>query len=70
MKSLTIPRTAFFVLLVATVAVGVDKTPRAYQKGTITGYETRLDTWNMNANSNKRRAKVYELKGADLILPD
>jgi hypothetical protein len=60
-------RTALFVLLITTIAVGADKTPPTYQKGTITGYDTRLDTWTTSNNSNYRRAKVYELKGTDLF---
>jgi len=51
----------------ATIATSADKTPPTYQKGTIAGYDTRLDKWNMGSNSNSRRAKVYELKGTDLV---
>jgi hypothetical protein len=65
MKLLTILPTALFVLLVATIAAGADKTPPTYQKGTIMGYNTRVDPW--GGNGNYRRAQVYELKGTDLV---
>ncbi len=66
MSLLITSRVAVFALLVATTAASSDKTPRTYQKGTITGYDTRLDLWADNPNS-PRHAKVYELKGADYI---
>jgi hypothetical protein len=67
MNPMRILRTARFVLLVATIATGADKTPPTYQKGTITGWDKRTDiraTVNGTATRNK---KVYELKGADLV---
>ena len=47
----------------------VSSTPpvNPYQKGTITGYESRLDTWGMSRDASKRREKVYELKGPDML---
>lgn len=60
-------RTAFLILLLPAFAIAADKPQRTYQKGTITGYESRLDTWGMGGDSNKRREKVYELKGTDMI---
>jgi hypothetical protein len=73
MNSSTISRTALFVLLMATIAAGQDKTSPAYQKGTILGYDIRVDSYtsggggNMPVTTTSRRAKVYELKGAGLI---
>ncbi len=67
MNPFTMLRTALFVLLIATIAAAADKTPPTYQKGTSTGYDTRLDTWGSSSNANHRRAKVYDLKGPDLI---
>jgi hypothetical protein len=78
MTRLTIPRIASFVLLVAAIATAADKPTHTYLKGTITGYDTRLDNqpWaagvfggtNRNGGGDtKRRAKVYELKGTDLV---
>jgi hypothetical protein len=72
----TTARIAFFVLLVATIAAASGKKPaHTYQKGTILGYDTRHDTspWSMggaggnNGGGMTRRAKVYELKGTDLV---
>lgn len=69
----TISRTALFVLLMATIAAGQDKTPPTYQKGTIMGYDVRVDSYtsgggnNMPVTTTARRAKVYELKGANLV---
>ncbi len=59
---------ALFVLLVATIGVGDDKTPHTYQKGTITGWDTRIDIRNAgNGQRVRRRTRVYELKTADLV---
>jgi hypothetical protein len=60
MKQVTMRFLAVLALIPVTIAAGPDKTSPAYQKGTITGYETRL-------HNKNRRAKVYELKGADRI---
>jgi len=67
MNKSTILRTTFFILLIATFAASKDKTPPTYQKGTISGYETRMDTkvhsyGNGNFGSATRHTKVYELK--------
>ena len=76
---LTTLRNGFFVLFLATVASAADKKPaHTYLKGTITGYDTRLDnqpwaagvfggTGKNNGGDTKRRVRVYELKGADLV---
>lgn len=55
-----------FILLAGTIGASAEKAQPAYQKGTITGYDNRLDLWAGNPNS-PRRATVYELKGADFI---
>ncbi len=62
-------RTALFVLLMATTGVGADKTPPTYQKGTITGWDTRVDVRNGGNNGSKtyRHTRVYDLKATDLI---
>jgi hypothetical protein len=67
-KPVTIPRTPLFVLLVATIAAGADKTPPTYQKGTITGWDTRIDVRNgANNTRSYRHTRVYELKATGLI---
>ena len=63
----TLCRVALFVGFLPTLPMAAEKPQRTYVKGVITGYESRLDTWGMGGNSNKRREKVYELKGADMI---
>ena len=69
---LAILRTALFVLLAATIAVS-DKTPPTYQKGTVKAWDIRVDsdtsggTGDIPVTTTKRRAKVYELNGDDLI---
>lgn len=61
-------RTALFVLLTATIAAGDDKTPHSYQKGTITGWDTRIDIRRGNNGQRiPRRTRVYELKTPDLV---
>ncbi len=65
-------RTAVFVLLVATIAAA-DKTPPTYQKGTIKAWNIRVDSDTSGGSgaipvtTTKRRAKVYELSGGDLV---
>ena len=56
-----------FLVLYASLISAADKTAPTYQKGTIAGYDTRLDTWGSNGDASKRRARVYELKGTDLV---
>jgi hypothetical protein len=68
MNRATITRAAFFVALLATVAAGTDKAPPTYKKGTITGWDTRVDTYNTsNGGTAHRRVKVFELKDAGMI---
>jgi hypothetical protein len=68
MNSLTFSRIALFVLLVAAFAAAKDKTPPTYRHGTITGWDTRVDTHSAgNGQTIRRRIKVYKLKGSDLI---
>ena len=71
MNLLTILRTALFVLLAVTI-VAADKTPPTYQKGTVTGWDIRVDSdtsggGNLPVSTSSRRAKVYQLKGTDLV---
>jgi hypothetical protein len=72
MNPLTILRTVFFVLLIATIATAKDKTPPTYQQGTISGWETRMDTNtsggydNTPVHTSTRHTKVYELRSAAL----
>jgi hypothetical protein len=67
---LAILRTALFVLLVVTIAAA-DKTPPAYQKGTVKAWDIRVDSDTSGGSggvmTTKRRARVYELNGADLV---
>jgi hypothetical protein len=81
MKPLAIIRTAVFVLLMATIAVGGDKTPPTYQKGTIMGFDTWMDSKTFgggggggptnapgaSVHTTTRRTRVYELKTATLV---
>ncbi|HTW56668.1 MAG TPA: hypothetical protein VMD99_00915 [Terriglobales bacterium] len=73
MNPMTIARTAFFaVLLLATCAIGSDKTAHTYQKGTIKGWEDRTDIWGAgfvgtDGEGVPRKVTVFELKGTDLI---
>jgi hypothetical protein len=58
------------ILLAATIAASDQHT---YQKGTITGWNIRVDsntsggTGNSPVSTINRRAKVYELKGSGLV---
>jgi hypothetical protein len=69
---MTILRTALFVLLAATIAAA-DKTPPTYQKGTVKAWDIRVDSDTSGGSgaipvtTTKRRAKVYELDGADSV---
>jgi hypothetical protein len=72
MSPMTISRTAFFAVLLATCAVGSDKIAHTYQKGTIKGWEDRTDIWGAgfvgtDAEGVPRKVTVFELRGADLI---
>jgi hypothetical protein len=61
-------RTALFILLMAAIGLCQDKIPHTYQKGTITGWDTRIDV-RSGANNTKtyRHTRVYDLKATDLI---
>jgi hypothetical protein len=65
MNPSSILRTALFILLMATMAAGKDKTPPTYQKGTITGWSTK--NYNPNITNWAGKHKFYELKGAGLL---
>jgi hypothetical protein len=67
MNPSTLLRVAIPVLLTAAFAIASDKTPPTYQKGSVQGWDIRVDTNSGNGSMTRRRAKVYELKGADLI---
>jgi hypothetical protein len=64
---------AFFVLLATTIALAADKASYVYLKGTVTGWDIRVDSSTGGGGGNtpvmttNRRAKVYQLKGADLV---
>ncbi|MCU1303992.1 MAG: hypothetical protein JWQ87_4276 [Candidatus Sulfotelmatobacter sp.] len=69
---MTILRAALLVVLAATIAAA-DQAPPTYQKGTIKSWDIRVDSdtsgggGSTPVTTTKRRAKVYELNGADLI---
>jgi hypothetical protein len=72
MSPVKIARTGFLAVLLATCAVGSDKTPHTYQKGTIKGWENRTDIWGAgvvgtDAEGVPRKVTVFELKGTDLV---
>jgi hypothetical protein len=72
MNRVTVARTAFLAVLLATCAAGSDKTPRTYQKGTVKGWENRTDIWGAglvgtDGEGVPRRVTVFELKGTDLV---
>ena len=68
MRPAAITRAAVFVFLAVTAAIGGDKTPHDYKKGTITGWDTRMDVRNTDKGSKyTRRTRVYELTATDLI---
>jgi len=72
MSPSTIAHTALLAILLATCAVGSDKTPHTYQKGTIKGWENRTDIWGAgivgtDGEGVPRKVTVFELKGADLV---
>ena len=64
---LTILRIVLFVLLIATIATGKDKTPPTYQQGTITGWSTQVyqKSYARDSASLMGHKKFYDLKGAD-----
>jgi hypothetical protein len=69
---MAIHRTVPFILLAATIAAA-DKVPPTYQKGTIKAWDIRIDSDTSGGSgalpvtTTTRRAKVYELSGADLV---
>jgi hypothetical protein len=70
MSRVTVARRALLVVLLATFAVGADKIPPTYQRGTIKGWDKRTDIWGWvgaNGETLPRDKTVYELKGTDLI---
>jgi hypothetical protein len=64
MNPLTILRTVLFVLLMAAVAAGKDKTPPVYQQGTITGWSNQ---YQYERKAFGVRSKYYELKAAGIV---
>ena len=72
MAPVTIARTALFAALLATFAVASDKPPHIYQKGTIKGWENRIDMWGAGfvgpeAEGIPLKVTVFELKGMNLV---
>jgi hypothetical protein len=72
MSRVTIARTSLLAVLLATFAVGADKTPHTYQKGTIRGWENRTDIWGAgivgtDAEGVSRKVTVFELKSTELV---
>ena len=65
MNRSTLLRVAIPFVLTAAVATASDKAPPTYQNGSVQGWDIRVDT---NGSGNgSRRAKVYELRGSDLV---
>lgn len=66
-----IPRTTLFVLLLATIAVGADKTSHTYQRGTITGWNTQHYSRAFSSGGTVMSApghkKFYDLKGVGVL---
>jgi hypothetical protein len=62
MRRVTVARAAFLAVLLSTGAVGSDKTPHTYQKGTIKGWENRTDIWGAGTGSEgvPRKVTVFE----------
>ena len=70
MSRVMIARTALLAVLLATFAVGSDKTLPTYQKGTIKGWDKRTDIWGFPGNHGEpipRNKTVFELRGTDLV---
>jgi hypothetical protein len=64
----TICRATLFVVLITSIAVAVDKPQPTYLKGTVMGWDIRVDTnYSGNGSMTNRRAKVYQLKGSDFV---
>jgi hypothetical protein len=62
MSRVTIARTAVLAVLLATFAVGSDKTPHPYQKGTIKGWDKRTDVWGSAGANGDDNGKEYRCK--------
>ena len=65
-----IARIALLAVLLATFAVGSDKTAPTYQKGTIKGWDKRTDVGPFldgNGEPLPRKKTVFELKGIDFV---
>ncbi len=61
-------RVTLFLLLTATITAATDKTPPTYLKGTVTGWDIRVDSnYSGNGAMTVRRAKVYQLIGPDFV---
>src|ERR1700683_3114913 len=72
MSSITVTRAALLTVLLATFAVGSDKTAHTYQKGTITGWQNGVDLWGSGffgtyGEGVPREKTVFELKGTAWI---
>ena len=68
MSSVTIARAAFLLVLLATFAVGSDKVPHTYLRGTITGWQNGVDLWGSGffgtyGEGVPREKTVFELRG-------
>ena len=61
----TLLRVALPFVLTAALATASDKAPPTYQNGSVQGWDVRVDTDYSGGGS--RRAKVYELRGSDLV---
>ena len=70
LRTRLIARAALLAVLLATFAVGSDKTAPAYQKGTIKGWDNRTDVGPFldgNGEPLPRKKTVFELKGIDFV---
>ena len=64
----TLLRVALPFVLTAAVATASAKDPPRYQNGSVQGWDIRVDTGDSgNGSMTRRRAKVYELRGSDLV---
>lgn len=69
---LTVARAAILAVLLSTCAVGSDKTPHIYQKGTIKRWENRTDICGAgivgtDGEGVLRNETVFEWKGTDRV---
>ena len=64
----TLLRVALPFVLTAAVATASDKAPSTYQNASVQVWDIRVDTGDSGDGSmTRRRAKVYELRGSDLV---